>query len=175
MERKHKTCKRIAGDHYNTKSFEKGIMEPITCQSLYDLQIPRTGVFLTAQKKPSQRLLAALSEFVSVPVGVDLFTSKGVSVESRVVQLNDAVMFQSNGSVHMGRVNFHVQIGSECVTCISLWTIIQKKTQCTTCADTGETILIASSQILETCVYRILEASGAMCVLLPPKFRVASM
>ena len=62
-ERKHKTCKRIASDMYNAVGWEKGLMEALTVQALYDLQVPRTGVDLLAHKRPSKKLLAALEGF----------------------------------------------------------------------------------------------------------------
>eukprot|EP00959_Pyramimonas_sp_CCMP1952_P296009 6192066-Pyramimonas_sp.AAC.1 len=37
-ERKHRFVKRYADARHNTKNFDKGLMEEVTCQALYDIR-----------------------------------------------------------------------------------------------------------------------------------------
>ena len=175
MERKHKTVKRLASDMYNLTSYEQGLMEAVSVQALYDLSSSRLdgGVDLVAPKVPSKRLLLALKDFVWIP-DEEVHTSKGVCAHSRVIQIRDVVSFTANDEIQFGLVNFHARIGRQCLTCISVWPVLSRKSHCVVCSvERQPPVLVRSEELLEPCVYKKPEGARSI-VLLPPKFRVAA-
>ncbi len=114
-----------------------------------------------------------LWRFFALEDGAEVFTSKGVVVHARIVQLRDVVMFEADGSIHFGQVNFHVRIGKLCMTCLTAWHVVRQSSHCVVCHVGSQPVLVHSSVLLEPCVFRRASVGQNSTVLLPPRYRVA--
>ena len=93
QERKHRTVKTMATGRHTTVSYNRGLMEEVTVQHLYQLRMPLIKASLMtpkpANKKVRCMLLAELN-YANYADGV-IHTSRDAHIHCRVVSVGDVV------------------------------------------------------------------------------------
>eukprot|EP00959_Pyramimonas_sp_CCMP1952_P437794 9165500-Pyramimonas_sp.AAC.1 len=72
MERKHRAPKRFANERQNTKSFERSLIEDITCQHLFELKYELEGLDLLEPRPAIKNMLRAICSAMRVRPGAEV-------------------------------------------------------------------------------------------------------
>ena len=124
-ERRHKICKRYIKDRKKLRGFERGVIEEITLQHLYDLQsdLVKEGLHAPREPKRSQRdaLLDSFPDARSIKVASSCSLANGA-----VAHHGDAVAFRCDDHLAVGELLAIFRIEridgtSDDAVCINKW------------------------------------------------------
>ncbi|CAK0853126.1 unnamed protein product [Prorocentrum cordatum] len=176
QERKHRTVKTMATGRHTTVSYNRGLMEEVTVQHLYQLKMPLTKPSLLNPRPATKRvrsLLCGGNNDIGDDVVID--TSKDAHVHCRVVCVGDVVSFQGASGVEFGSVLFHARFADALWTCIYKWTVVASEPTHVKCRVRCDLELISMLDIIEPCVYWPAR-TGTICqVLLPPRLKLRAL
>ena len=125
QERRHKLVKRFIKDRRKLSGFERGVIEEVTCQHLYDLQAELLTCCLRAPHDPtrSQReaLIASFPDALSFQVAAACSLLTGA-----VANVGDVVAYRrGDDSIAVGELltiaRIHQADAVDDITCISTW------------------------------------------------------
>ena len=126
-ERKHKCIRRYACPTVNTRSFERTVLEEITCQQLWDLNAPGTFKFdigLVGPRTPSRKEQYELSELLGLGPGiVDATASVSRFSEFETCEKKDIVLIDIDGSLVAGEIWLHARLQGVEASLVSLWAL----------------------------------------------------
>ena len=91
LERKHKVPKRFAGPRVNTTKYERGMLEEISDQQLWDLKRPILASALAQPRDATPKIRTAMEDEVQLPDGAVVQTSPFAKVAGRSVHMRDVV------------------------------------------------------------------------------------
>ena len=150
----------------NTTSFDKGVLEDMTVQHLYDLRYPLTGFLLRESRPAGAKIVAAVRQSLVVPNAADILTGRVAMLNSRAVVVGDVVQL-TDGMV--AEVWFHVEVQGKLWSCVAVWDRVpggdqhsgKFRRQCH-----GQ--LISSSRINQSVIYSIANEGEISHVVFPP-------
>ena len=145
-------------------------MEEATLQHLHDLKQPLTGVVLQDPRKPDAKLAAAIVEVFGRDAG-EVYTAKLARIHSRAVCNGDVVAFDHDGRRRFGQVFFHVSVNGRLHSCVSPWDTIEEHGRMAKCIVRDAPIVLASSQIFESCVYSSAKVGTVSQIIVPYALR----
>ena len=165
--------KKVCIGRSNTKSWEQGVLEDITCIHLWSLENVRfTGVDLLGARPASQKLLESIQEVFPLCTDMDTTTAKTAQVNTRAVETGDVVAyFQSQDWISFGEVCFHFKHGVGLWTCISEWELVMLGDNSAKCKVCKAPRIYPTSCILEPCVHWPAKLEDISTILYPPKLK----
>ena len=124
-ERRHKLLKRYIKDRPNTTSFERGLMEEVTLQHLFDLRTPWWKHGLRDLRQPGRILTRALRE--QFPAAETFQVSSVCSLSYCTARIGDVVALSIGDTAYIGELEKLARIFSnanvfEDVACVHFWT-----------------------------------------------------
>ena len=172
MERKHRVLKRMATPRCNLQSYEKGLVEEVTVQHLWDLRGPLVKPTLLEARAAGKKLRRALEAVMFIGPTCAITTSKAVCINCRVSQMDDTVAFVAeDGSVGFGQMYFHAQVEDTLISCISPWTVVNKSAHVAKCVVVDQPQLFHTECIVESCVFWPAKAGEISQVILPEQVK----
>jgi hypothetical protein len=127
LERRHKIIKRyVHADRRNTKSFERGLIEEVTLQHLFDMRTKWWKGSLEATRAPSTAVHDALVNAVIGDVARVQVASQGHLPSGHSVHVGDVVAVELDGKHVVGELWLLATLtsadGTESdVACLSIW------------------------------------------------------
>ena len=173
-ERKHKCIRRFAVPTLNTKSFEKTVLEEVTCQHLWAVSQPSTFEFdigLVNPRAPNtatkERLRHALG--LDNPNIIEAISGEARFNAFETCQKKDVVLVQtSDGSLAAGEIWLHARLAGEERTILSTWSLRKLNRECSAAvwnvADSAT--VVPTTDIVASVVWMSL-GSGLARTLIP--------
>jgi len=124
-ERRHKLLKRYIKDRHNTTSFERGLMEEVTLQHIYDLRTQWWRSELHDLRDPGRSLLDAWRQ--QFPSAVDHKVSSGCSLQGgATAKVGDVVALSLEDVAYIGQINtlgrvFQTETQYLDFACVDFW------------------------------------------------------
>ena len=176
QERKHQVIKKFLQPRRNTRGLERGIMEELTLQHLYELrtigskraalQDPRL-----ANRDERSAILAALPHATNE----NIMVSGAAIVRCRKIMSRDVVLYtRADGrALGAGEVLWHAAVADDRWTCVAVWEVLDgvdagdssRYIKCRVRED--ETRLLPTSLLLESVVYSVANVGEVSTLLLP--------
>jgi hypothetical protein len=168
QERKHRTIKRHARDRHSSKAFDRGVLEEVTAHHMFDLDVPFRGDAMIKPYTAPSKLHAMVVES-GLCKHTDLVQTSNVAViNSRAVTVGDVVLYNDNGRICAGEVNFHVSVRDVGYTCVCQWPIVNRLRSHLKCRVNNDgAVIMRSSDIHESAVYSRAGVGAISSVLLP--------
>ena len=169
QERKHRVIKRHATHRHASMGYDTGVLEEVTAKHLYNLRTPyRNSAFATSQLASDRMRDTIVSEGACSPTD-EVRTSSVCCVNSRQVSIGDVVLFESlefgNG---VAEVYFHVEIAGVHISCISIWSVLEKINGTAKCVVRDcDVHLVRSNDIVTSVVYSRATVGNVSTVLVP--------
>lgn len=169
-ERRHRIIKKFLIGRRTLQSFERGVIEEITCEHLHHLKTGWLTVGLVGGTCNRTKQNAKVQEIY--PHAVSITTSSEVTIADGHFSAGDVAFVRVHGHVEVCEIWFHFQVDQdEPHSLVSLWPSAGASTDHTrwvkACEDPVD---VRSSQLQETGIYRRFP-DGNVLVLVPPLLR----
>ena len=177
-ERKHRLVKRFLNPRLNTNGLERGVMEELTLQHLYEL---RDLVGIKTAALQNKRLATAeeramLAVALPAAAGADVLMGSVAKVKCRPIHSHDVVLFHHglDEVVGAGEIQFHIAIGDDRWTCVAVWELLStERTEAGTArllkcrVRDNDTRLLPTSQLLESAIFSKAAVGEISTVIVP--------
>ena len=165
-ERKHKEPKRVVTNRYSDQRFEKGVLEDVTVQQLFDVETLGLGSVATEQlREAPPSLVAALREIFGP--GSLCFSVTEISVLGRRVHKGDVVAYSVDAAHGVAEVRWFARVNGVVYACLSPWHLEAQDQWSAKVVVREEWGLIDASVIRDLLVYS-RAATGAVSTVLKP-------
>ena len=173
-ERRHKLVKRCLKDRQNLTSFEKGVMQELTLQHLYDLKERASwkATHIIDPVAPTRAMLKALVN--AWPTATELKVSKTAVANGSPIRAGDVALVDALGSRRAAEVWFHADIDGALYSCVSLWEATTGAADCDrlkTYKKHDQPTLLELSALYVALVHMENDAGDQVTAIIPPKFR----
>ena len=166
QERKHRVLKRMCTPRHNTSSFDKGVLQDMTCQHLFDLEEPLLRESLRDPVPAPARMVNAIKD--ALVCTADVFTSKSFVVNHRTVCKGDLALL-ADGQV--AEIWFHVRVAGFCWACVSKWGLISNTDRGGKFRRANSPSFIPGSLIEQSVIYSACAENEVSHVLYPAGHR----
>ena len=152
LERKHKVPKRFAGPRVNTTSFERGMLEEISDQQLWDLKQPILASALAQPREATPKMRSALTDMMLISEDAVVHTSPIAKVEGRSVHMRDVVWMRDGSAAE---VWFFCGIEDAIYACVSRWPTVRVLNATSIIVSTRDSpYIVPLDSIRESVIYR---------------------
>ena len=175
-ERKHKDVSRHAVSMYNTKYFERGVLDEVINQEFHCLGGPATLCtepgLLKASPLPKKMLHIGQQ---ILPFAQDVCTGHTLKLQhGGNVSKGDVVLLHGPPTWKCGMVNVHLSHAGQCVSVVTLFSLVEigPGTNFAVWKSTDDLAVVQSSQILAPVTYSL--NGGTYTTLVPLAWRCGS-
>ena len=119
-ERRHKLLKRFIRDRPNTTSFERGVMEEVTLQHLYDVRSKWWKSGCIDLRPPGKSLRAAWE--AQFPGAASISVASSCYMEAGgIARVGDAVAFSQQDVTYIGEIHSLARVDASDHACLEVW------------------------------------------------------
>lgn len=171
-ERKHKIIARYGAPRKNTTSLEKGLMEELTLQQMYDINEVSdiNQVKLTHCIAAKSTIVKDLSVILPGLVHADsaIFTSREAKVNCRSILNGDVVVYKLRGAqaYSAGQVWYHVLIDGIELTCLAPWPVSSVGLNSWKCTVRSDPVVISTHCLISPVIYSTATEGNISTLLL---------
>ena len=119
------------------------------------------------RRPASRRIVESLAQHFGIATSICIEMGHQLYVLGRRVALNDVALHKFESSLLVGEVQFHVTVDGEHYSCISRWELVQVMERKVKCIIRTDPVLVASGQVVESCIHSVAAVGEISYVLLP--------
>ena len=174
QERKHQLIKRFLNPRRHTPGLERGVLEELTLQHLYELKdlIGTKTAALQSTRLASPEERAAIAMALPYTTNADIMVSGTARVRCRKISTQDVVLYRSaiGRELCAGEVQWHAAIEEERWTCVAVWEVVPEAgndsyLKCRVLDD--DVRLLPTSRLLESAIHSSANVGEISTVLIP--------
>ena len=152
-------------------AYDRGLLEEVVLQQLWDLRSPLLRRDLLEPRRPSKQLLAALGSVFNLDGFDDVWTAKSCYIQCRAVNMRDVVMVSGPGGLSFGQVFFWARVGASVLACVSVWETLEWFPTFARCRVAENPQIVDASSVLGACIHLAADLGEVSQVLIPSGLR----
>lgn len=167
-ERKHRMVKRYTKNKTNLRSFERTVMEEVTCFHVWECS--QRFVITATGAAPRGRTLAALGEIFPDVENKDLKVSNKVIIANGTATKGDFVLAKKDDDLLYGEILANLQVQGHLLTLLSVWQRSSTREPAYLQVQDMEAVQMVPTASIVWCFTAFIHTGGA-CLYVPPFLR----